>query len=267
MSSVVIAGNTSGSITISAPDVSGSNTLTLPVATDTLVGKATADTLTNKTLVAPVLGAATATSIAVSGAVSATSIAVSGAVSGTTGTFTSTLGVTGAITGSSTVAGSTGILYPLTSGTTQTYPFSVPAHVDFTGIPSWVKRITVLFHRVGGSGTSPFLIQLGTGPTPTYTTSGYISNASSTNNGTSTIGFLLYQSIALSSWLNSGSFSIYNISGNLWIETGIIGNQLGNTNNPSAGSVTLGAALTAVRITTVNGTDTFDAGSINIFYE
>lgn len=56
MSSVVIAGNTSGSITISAPDVSGSNTLTLPVATDTLVGKATTDTLTNKTLVAPALG-------------------------------------------------------------------------------------------------------------------------------------------------------------------------------------------------------------------
>lgn len=56
MSSVVIAGNTSGSITIAAPDVSGSNTLTLPVATDTLVGKATTDTLTNKTLVAPALG-------------------------------------------------------------------------------------------------------------------------------------------------------------------------------------------------------------------
>ena len=55
MSSVVIAGNTSGSITISAPDVSGSNTLTLPVATDTLVGKATTDTLTNKTLVAPTI--------------------------------------------------------------------------------------------------------------------------------------------------------------------------------------------------------------------
>ena len=55
MSSVVIAGNTSGSITISAPDVSGSNTLTLPVATDTLVGKATTDTLTNKTLVNPTI--------------------------------------------------------------------------------------------------------------------------------------------------------------------------------------------------------------------
>lgn len=50
MSSVIIAGNTSGSVTLSAPAISGSSVLTLPVATDTLVGKATTDTLTNKTL-------------------------------------------------------------------------------------------------------------------------------------------------------------------------------------------------------------------------
>jgi hypothetical protein len=56
MADIIVAGNTSGSITLSAPAVSGSSVLTLPVATDTLVGKATTDTLTNKTLVTPALG-------------------------------------------------------------------------------------------------------------------------------------------------------------------------------------------------------------------
>ena len=60
MSSVIIAGNTSGSITLSAPAISGSSVLTLPVATDTLVGKATTDTLTNKTLGSTVVQASNA---------------------------------------------------------------------------------------------------------------------------------------------------------------------------------------------------------------
>ena len=55
MASISVAGDTSGSITISAPLVAGSGTLTLPTGTDTLVGKATTDTLTNKTLTSPVL--------------------------------------------------------------------------------------------------------------------------------------------------------------------------------------------------------------------
>ena len=97
MSSIVVAGDTSGSITISAPAVSGSNTLTLPLATDTLVGKATTDTLTNKTLTSPTLTSPALGTVA-SGNISActaTSLAVSGFVgTAATGALTLPVGTT-----------------------------------------------------------------------------------------------------------------------------------------------------------------------------
>jgi hypothetical protein len=49
MSGLLIAGDVSGSITLQAPSAAGASVLTLPVTTDTLVGKNTTDTLTNKT--------------------------------------------------------------------------------------------------------------------------------------------------------------------------------------------------------------------------
>lgn len=50
-----ISGSTSGTTTLQASAVAGTTTITLPAATDTLVGKATTDTLTNKTLTSPTL--------------------------------------------------------------------------------------------------------------------------------------------------------------------------------------------------------------------
>lgn len=62
---LILNGSTSGGIKLQVPDIAGSNTLTLPAATDTLIGRGTTDTLTNKTFIAPILGSATATSIAI----------------------------------------------------------------------------------------------------------------------------------------------------------------------------------------------------------
>ena len=142
--------------------------------------------------------------------------------------------------------------------------------IDFTGLPSWVKKITVMFSGVSTSGTSNILIQLGTGTTPTYTTSGYLSTFNSINqvSGTggsnSTAGFGV-RNIAAASIL-SGHMTLTNISGNIWVSSHY--GKIDTTNVVlGGGDVTLSAVLTAVRITTVNGTDTFDAGSINIFYE
>jgi hypothetical protein len=52
---LILRGSTSGGVTVSAPAVAGSNTLTLPAATDTLVGRNTTDTLANKTLTTPTI--------------------------------------------------------------------------------------------------------------------------------------------------------------------------------------------------------------------
>ena len=138
--------------------------------------------------------------------------------------------------------------------------------IDFTGIPSWVKRITVMFQGVSTSGTNFVLVQLGTGST-TYTTSGYLGAVNSANSITNqTTGFgVVGQPIAAN--VLHGSATITNITGNNWVYAGTI--YLSNTSGGGggAGSVSLGAQLTAVRITSVGSTDTFDAGTINILYE
>ena len=56
VASFAFSGSTSGTTTVQATAVAGTNTLTLPATSnDTLVGKATTDTLTNKTLTSPTI--------------------------------------------------------------------------------------------------------------------------------------------------------------------------------------------------------------------
>jgi len=193
MSSVIISGDTSGAITVSAPAVAGTNTLTLQAATAT--------------------------------------------------NSVNTLGTAVAST----------------SGTA----------IDFTALPSWVKKITVMFSGVSLNSTSSLLVQLGTGST-TYTTSGYSGGgarfgASSVASGTFTTGFAFNNATAAS--LISGNMTITNVTGNTWSASGMCGETSGEFMCMTGGAIALGAALTAVRITSISGTDTFDAGTINILYE
>jgi hypothetical protein len=157
-------------------------------------------------------------------------------------------------------------LYPLVSGTAVASTSGTS--IDFTGIPSWVKRITLMFSSVSTNGTSSTIVQLGTGATPTYTTSGYLGSASTSGGTTANFssGFMVNNSVAASSVVH-GQVVLINLSGNLWTESGVLGLSDSSNNRTSGGSVTLGDALTALRITTVTGVNTFDAGSINIVYE
>lgn len=152
----------------------------------------------------------------------------------------------------------------ITQGTAQASTSGTS--IDFTGIPSWAKRITVMFNGVSTNGTSVMQVQVGSG---SVTTSGYLSQTSTIANisATATSGFTQnYNPLAAN--INGGIFVITLVSGFSYLGCGTM-NTIASTNNAyiNAGNVTLGGALDRVRITTVNGTDTFDAGTINIMYE
>ena len=138
--------------------------------------------------------------------------------------------------------------------------------IDFTSIPSWVKRITILLSGVSLSGTSNFLIQLG--DSGGIETTGYQSvstqAASSVSTSTSTSGFLIGAGTAARNY--DAQMIISNVTGNTWIESQNSYDQTGNSCF-GCGSKQTSATLDRVRITTVGGTDTFDAGTINILYE
>jgi len=166
-----------------------------------------------------------------------------------------------------TVTASGGVLYPLTSGTAIASTSGTA--LDFTGIPSWVKRITVMFNGVSTNGTSPVQIQLG--DAGGVETTGYTNAASwggSGNTSYSTTGFsVLASGVMSASTSYSGVAIIVSLGSNTWCETGTMAPGSSLAASYSAGSKALSDTLTQVRITTVNGTDTFDAGSINILYE
>lgn len=141
--------------------------------------------------------------------------------------------------------------------------------IDFTGIPSGVKRITVMFNGVSTNGTSLVQVQLGAG---SITTTSYVGEVGQIQNGGTSAttayssGFIV-EAGANAAATRYGSMIFSLLGSNTWVCQGVVAR--GDSTNPSitAGGLALGGTLDRVRITTVNGTDTFDDGSINILYE
>ncbi len=187
MASLVLTGDTSGQVTIAAPAVAGTNTLTLQAAT-----------------------------------------------------------ATNAVNTRATAVVST-------SGTS----------IDFNSLPSWIKKITVMLSGVSTNGTANYLIQIGSG---SVTTSGYLGAGGSTGGISNfTTGFGVAAGAA--SVVMHATMTITNVSGNIWLASHVGGRSDAAAVTFGGGSVTLSGTLDQVRITTSNGTDTFDAGTINILYE
>ena len=170
----------------------------------------------------------------------------------------------GTVTSTGVITSPTGALYPLASGTAVASTSGTS--ITFTNIPSTAKRVTVMFNGVSTSSTSVVIVQIGAG---SIQTTGYVCAAG--NYGTAsalssyTTGFAISAANVATATIY-GSMTITNISSNTWVES-FSGIRDTNAVANSGGGVSLGGALDRVSITTVNGTDTFDAGSINILWE
>ena len=137
--------------------------------------------------------------------------------------------------------------------------------IDFTGLPAWVKRITVMLAGVSSNGTSNFQVQIGAGSIDATSYTSVISAGAGAY--TSTTGFILTGVISAALSRN-GTCVLTSVGSNIWVASSVIANSdTTYTTSIGAGQKTLSGTLDRVRITTVNGTDTFDAGSINILYE
>lgn len=151
---------------------------------------------------------------------------------------------------------------PLTLGTAQATTSGTVK--DFTGIPSWVNRITVMPVGVSLSGTSQILVQLGSG---SVQTTGYEGGAFTPagNYNTSTSGAQANAGLS-AAYTVSGTITFTRASGHTWVWTAVTYSPT-SIHGLGAGRVTLGGNPTIVRVTSANGTDTFDAGTVNILYE
>lgn len=159
---------------------------------------------------------------------------------------------------------------PMTLETAKAYNWNgltTNTSLDFTGIPSWVKKVTVMFNGVSTSGANVYLIQIGSG---SFVTSGYatttVYTGSSTSGMSGTAGFYMWN--GASAEIHSGTYIISQFSGTTYVGSGVYNHHAQTYISTGAGvSPALSGVLDRVRLTTQNGTDTFDSGSVNIMYE
>lgn len=143
--------------------------------------------------------------------------------------------------------------------------------IDFTGIPSWAKRVTVMFDGVSTNGTSLLIAQLGDSGGIENTgysgATGVVESSPSANVTANSSGANLVGTTFAAAWSVSGQIVFNKLSGNAWAFSLAMGFGGSTRASYGAGTKTLSDTLDRVRITTLSGADTFDAGTINISWE
>lgn len=163
-----------------------------------------------------------------------------------------------------TLNGTNGIIGGIGSATAQNTTSGTS--IDFTGIPAGVRRVTVMFNGVSLSGTADLMVRAGT--VSGIETSGYsgavLGNLSQTQWASG--GYQVTRTgVAASTY--SGALVLLNISGNIWVASSTMADGTNAFAGTASGTKTLSGVLTQIRVMATNGTDTFDAGSVNILYE
>lgn len=182
-----------------------------------------------------------------------------------------TTGDTGTVTGTM-IAASTITPAKLSQPLTQmtSVASTSGSAITFTGIPSWAKRVTILLDTVSTNGTS--LVEVRVGTSSGLVTTGYVGSSFGSLSGATPLVVNNTDGVPISpdgsaSYVRSGRVTITNISGNTWIIDGVVGDS-GTARGFFVGyKIALAAALDRVAVVTVNGTDLFDLGSINVLYE
>lgn len=139
---------------------------------------------------------------------------------------------------------------------------------DGSGIPAWAKEITVTLQGVSTNGTSIVQLQLGTAVG--IETTGYAGSVDSLT-PTGNAAALHTGGVALSRTGTAAAVAVKNgdarlslLGSNIWTASAVIGQSDTAVVSLTGSAKALAGVLDRIRITTVNGTDTFDAGSIGI---
>jgi hypothetical protein len=202
------------------------------------------ETLTNKTLTSPVLTtpavdvineATSGSGVTIDGVLIKDGVIAGGAAGPTVGTAIATNGV---------------------------------ANIDFTSLPSWIKRISVIFNSVKttAGSSSGIIVQLGT--SSGFKTSGYYSSSATESfTSGSNNGFFIVQNTNTPQI--SGIMTLVKCNDNIWVSS----HSTHDTTYTGAGGgvVDLAGAFTQLRVKQTNsaafGSSSPWAGTINIIYE
>jgi hypothetical protein len=152
---------------------------------------------------------------------------------------------------------------------TDTAKSATGTTVTFTGIPSWVKKVTIVGANLSSAGSADFVVRIG--PSSGVVTTGYtsvsgtITGTNTTNTNDNTTSFY-FASINAGSDISNGVAVLHNISGNTWIYSSVCCSNAVRA-RMSDGSITLSGTLSVISIIPTDGVTAFDAGTFNLFYE